>query len=133
MSEKNVDIVRRALEAWSERDQDAIDALFHPDFEYHGLAEWPGLERAFRGRRETLRRASSIDADFDEFHGRPLELIEVGQRVVCVLEVTAIGKQSRVPVRFTETALITVRDRRLVRIEVCESVAAAVDLGARPE
>ena len=123
-----MEIVKRALHAWDERDQNTMDTLFHPDFEYHGLAEWPGLQRVDRGRGEPLPRQSGLDADLDEFRAEPLEVLDAGERVVCILEMTAIGKQSRVPVRFTEASVVTIRDRRIARIEVCGTRERALEV-----
>ena len=105
-----------------------MQVLFHSDFEYHGLTAWPGLERDFRGTQNMLPRANRVDSELDEVHGRPVELVEIGQRVLCVLEITGSGKQSRVPLRFTEASVFTVRDGQVLRMEVCESREAALDV-----
>jgi len=125
---ENVEIVKRAVQAWNERDETAMGALFHPDFEYHGLDEWPGLHRVFRGREEALPRQSELAAELDDFRSEPVEMIDAGARIVCILELTGIGKQSRIPVRFTEVSVVTIRDRRIVRIDVCDTRERALEL-----
>ena len=136
MSQENVEIVTRAIRAWNERDFDAYPALAHPDAEYHGLAEWPGLPgegRTFRGLEGLRSRLTRIDAEFDRFRNEPLELIDAGERVVVVFEMSAIGRQSRVPVRFTDAAVWTIKDGRIASVEICRTRERALEIAGLPE
>jgi ketosteroid isomerase-like protein len=129
VSQENVEIVKRAIRAWNERDWDAYPALAHPDFEYQGLAEWPGLPgESFRGLEELRHRLTTIDSELDDFRNEPLELIDAGERVVVVSTISGIGRRSGAPVRFEEAFVYTLRDRRVARVEACGTREQALEV-----
>jgi ketosteroid isomerase-like protein len=127
MSQENVEIVKRSIQAFNERDLDTWLALSHPDFEYHGLADWPVRSRVFRGREGIERVLTQTDDEFDEFRQEPLELIDAGDRVAVVFEISAIGKQSRAPVRFTDAAVWTISDGLITRCQICGTREKALE------
>jgi ketosteroid isomerase-like protein len=127
MSQENVDLVKRIIHAWNERDLKTMRTLAHPDAEYHGLAEWPGQPRVIRGQKELARRDTRVDESFDEFRQEPLEFMDAGDRVVVVFEITAVGKQSGAPVRFTDAAVYTISDGLITRIEICGTREKALE------
>jgi ketosteroid isomerase-like protein len=127
MSEQDLELVRNAIHALNERDSEAMRTLFNADFEYHGLTEWPGLPRVTRGLDEYERRQVREDAELARFRLETLELIDAGERVVMVFQVSATGRQSGVPISFTEAAVISIRDGRVARIEICGTREKALE------
>jgi ketosteroid isomerase-like protein len=55
MSQENVELVRRALEAWNGDDLDGFLSQLHPECEWHGAIEQAleGKESTYRGQRSS--------------------------------------------------------------------------------
>ncbi len=133
MSEENVELVRRAFRANNERDFETLRSLHHPDAEYHGLTDWPDRPRVVRVTEEMERGFTRLDENFDDARNEPLEFIDAGDRGVNVLEFTAIGKQSRAPVSFTEAFVTTISDGLIIRIEACGTREKALEVAGLSE
>ena len=127
MSQTNVELVKRYVEAWNERDYDVLAALVHDDMEFHGLVEQADRPRVTRSFEEYRRRTELADADLEQFRVGPLELVGAGERVAMMFEMAGTGRQSRVSIRFTQAAVVTIRDGRIARIEICESRQEALE------
>lgn len=126
MSQQNVELVERYIEAWNERDYGVLGALVHDDMEFHGLVEQADRPRVTRSFEEYRHRTELADADLEQFRLAPLELVDAGERVAMMFEMTGTGRQSRASIRFTEAAVVTIRDGRIARIEICESRQVAL-------
>jgi hypothetical protein len=72
MSEKNVEAVRRGLEAWDADDLDAFLAELHPDVEWH-----PSLEPAFEGKATTIKGHDGVRRAWAEYRGEMFERLTI--------------------------------------------------------
>jgi len=117
MSEENVEIVLRIVEAWNRRDSDAILAAAEPDIEYvnPSTAIEPGTRRGhdevagvFRAQWEGLDDAVQV---IDRVHDRGDEILTEG-RVSRAMP----GSDSRVDDRVLFSW--TVRKGKIVRVHV---------------
>lgn len=129
ISQENVELVMRLVRSWNEPDPDpdSVRALLHPEFEYHGRVEWPGVGRIVRGFEGMWRRRLALKSDLGELRIEPLELIEAGDSVVLIAEMNAVGRRSGVPLHFTEAFICTMRDGRVARVEVCGTRERALE------
>ena len=82
MSQENVEIVRRAWDAWNRGDWDEWRSYLSPDFELDGssaLGEWRGVTRGsdqvLRGIEQFLEPWKAVRIEIDE-------LIDAGEHVV---------------------------------------------------
>jgi ketosteroid isomerase-like protein len=133
MSQETVELVRRAYTALNGGDEktllslvdpeiviDASRAVFNPNT-YVGL---DGLREISAGMYEVWETI--------QFH--PLEFVDAGERVVVVERLVGKGKGSGVEVAQTWGAVWTVRDGRIVRLELSypdrEAALAAAGLPA---
>jgi hypothetical protein len=73
MSEENVEVVRRATDAFNRRDVDALLATASPDVEWEDAIFWSGVTRIYRGRaglrdwfNQVLEPWESIRVEMDE-------------------------------------------------------------------
>jgi ketosteroid isomerase-like protein len=99
MSQENVEIVRRAMEAF---ERDGIQGLIeyaHPDGVFYPDPSW--LEdREYRGRAAYLAfHKTQTDAFGDDFRADVREIRSVGDCVVVFTEVVGQAKGSGVPIR----------------------------------
>jgi ketosteroid isomerase-like protein len=115
MSQENVEIVRRALDAWNRRDIDALVAAADPGIEYVNAptAVEPGTRRGiaevtavWRAQWETLDGRVEVDRFFD--HGD--EIIALGR-----LSGEIPGSDTRIEDRVLGSW--TVRTGRIIRFE----------------
>jgi ketosteroid isomerase-like protein len=97
MSQENVEIVRRAHQAFNDRDLDALLASFTDDAEWRligGFADLIGTE--FRGH-EGLRRLFNEWVVNLGLQGKMEAVLETDDRVVVMLRMTGAGGASGVP------------------------------------
>jgi ketosteroid isomerase-like protein len=116
MSQENVAVVQRLYEAWGREGFSGSLDLLDPDVEYvnPGGAIEPGIRRglpAFTAAVEKLFEGwASWRMEPEQFH-------DVDDQVAVVVRYEATARTSGVAVEGRESALVTVRDGRIVRYE----------------
>jgi ketosteroid isomerase-like protein len=107
MSQENVEIVRRFMDAASRGDRDAAAALIHPEVEWHTMASALLGVGVVRGRDETVRfifdRIPEGIEDFTAIADRVREL--PGDRVVAVGRYGGRGTSSGAQIEVASTSL----------------------------
>jgi ketosteroid isomerase-like protein len=84
MSSANVEIVRRAFDAWNGGDPEAAVDLLDPDVEWHLPPNFPD-EQEWHGRDAVVRGLTGVAGSFEEFRIEVQELIDAGDRVVALV------------------------------------------------
>jgi ketosteroid isomerase-like protein len=123
MSQENVEIIRRLLDAWNRQDIEGILALIHPEGEYVNAptAVEPGTRRGHDEIVAVMRKQweilSGASQEIDRFHDRGEEIITEGR-----VSRTMPGSDGRI----SNPLLISwkFRDGKLIRLE---------QLGAGPD
>ena len=118
MSEENIEIVRRGVEAFNRGDVDAFafyDADFAPDFEYIPSGAVPGGADVARGPGGYKRFVRWLWDEFDDAHLEIHELIEAGDHVVASYVIEGRGKQSGAAASWHIWQVWTLRDGKVVR------------------
>ena len=113
--------VRLAVEAYNRRDLDAYQIACHPDFEIFPARVWieSGLvEPCYRGP-EGFREYVAI---WDEVWGtdsfiRPVELIDMGERIVMLTQAPMRARASGVPLTEEFATVSTLKDGTVIRQE----------------
>ena len=116
MSEENVEVVRRALEVQFGSGAAFDLGLFADDFELV-FAETPFEGKSvWRGREEFVEFVRLWTQDFDDFSFQVVRLIDAGDdRVVALLQQSATGKESGVPVEADNGLVFELKDGRVIR------------------
>jgi hypothetical protein len=143
MSRENIEVVREALRLWGlnpdgglapidldrlrdvfEGDMPAAAELFDPEVEIHPPegAVGGGVHRGYQGVVNNWR---DLLATFDEFLIDPLEYQQAGEQVVVIQR--NIGRMHELEVDEMHSVLFTLKDRRVVRIQVFASREGALD------
>jgi ketosteroid isomerase-like protein len=126
MSQENVEIVRRGIEAMQREDVDAFMSLFDPEVELSfrsGVPE-PG---PFRGS-EAVRRWIDGYLETWEQHGVDAEeLVPFGEHVMAVLRFRARGAGSGVDLDWHDVHLYSFRRGRIIRWTTHDSRADALE------
>jgi ketosteroid isomerase-like protein len=116
MSQENVEIVRRAVQAFNERGFDGIgdSDLVTDDFEFHEPPEQPA-PRTARGREEVRKLGGEFDAAWAEHHSEPQEIRAVDADRVLLVSVEHFKGRDGIEVDAPFAAIFTLRDGKLAR------------------
>ncbi len=124
MSQENVEIVRRAWEAFMRHDNEAALALYDPEVELHHPVDGSvyrgltGVRAYFRDWFDVWGEVLSNDAE---------EWIDAGDEVIAVMHVGARGRRSGVAVERREWHVWTLRDGKLRRLRIYATRAEALE------
>jgi ketosteroid isomerase-like protein len=117
MSQENVEIVRRGVDAFNRRDKTAWLATFDPEAEMFPAREWP--ENApTRGAEAIWDFYVEVTSAWEEGSFELGEIIESGtDKIVVNNRREARGRASGAGVAFSYWAVITFRGGKAIRIE----------------
>jgi ketosteroid isomerase-like protein len=119
MSQENVEIVRRAYEAFNSEGLDAHLEHFHPDAEYDITAAIGPYAGMYYGRAAIRSFLADYFETWEYVRMEPEDVIEVGEdHVVVPLRIHMRGKESGVAVDARPTNVWTMSDGKALRIAV---------------
>jgi ketosteroid isomerase-like protein len=118
MSQENVEMVRSSLETYDAAGGDAYLEFFAEEVEVcPDRSRFPEAE-PFRGRDEFGRFLADIDEAWEGRGSANIrEVFPVGEQVVARFDWGGRGRASGIDLRSSLTAIHTVRDGRIVKIE----------------
>jgi ketosteroid isomerase-like protein len=115
MSQENVEELRRSNKAFNDGDLDRALELWDPQVVYY---ERPGtpLDTAevLRGLDQVRASLSSYLAEFPDFHSEINELVDAGDKVVCVQRWTGTGRGSGLSVELEEVIVFTFENGKII-------------------
>jgi uncharacterized protein len=126
MSHKNVKLVRKALDAYTRRDVEALRKLADPDVELDWSASRGWLAGVYRGFDETMRFYTGYFEAFDEIVIEPDRLIDAGDSIV-VPNVAHQRGRDGIQVSARSTLVFTVRNGKLLRICLYQETEQALE------
>jgi ketosteroid isomerase-like protein len=116
MSQENVEIVRRAYEAFQRNGGEALLAFLDREVEWKVRADLPDSD-TYVGHEGMRRLSATFDEALDESWYSPEEFIDAGDQVVVVLRWGGRGKASGVEFEERdETWIFAVREGKVVRV-----------------
>lgn len=115
MSQENVELARRAYEAFNRGDLEAMVADFAPEFEYLTIGMVPGTQAVYRGAEGWMEFLGWMRSEFASPRVEIHELIEREDQVLAGLTLRGRGKQSGVETSWHVWHLWTVLDRKVMR------------------
>jgi len=127
MSRENLDIVRRAYEAWNSEEPEAAIAFLAPDVEWHLPENFPDAG-TWRGREQVVEGLRSTSASWDRLDAEVERLIDAGDRVVALVRyhgraaVTGLDLDSR----DLDATVWTLRDGRAVDVRMYNGTDTAL-------
>jgi ketosteroid isomerase-like protein len=117
MSHENVEIMRRANEAFNHGDIDGCLALYGRDIVFEDLMNAPDLPRVAHGVDEAGDVLRTWADAFEEFRAEIIEYIDHGKQVVCVTEYH--GRSREGPDIHLKTGdVVEIRDGKITRVTI---------------
>jgi ketosteroid isomerase-like protein len=116
MSQENVELARRASNAWNEGGAEAVLSYLDPEVEWHPPRESmePGTYRGHAGVREYLGRLGEV---FPEARIESVDVIDVNEeRVISVIRVIARSEKFGTEIDAKWAWLIKVRDGKGIEV-----------------
>jgi ketosteroid isomerase-like protein len=131
MSQENVELVQRMLDAWNRGDYDAALGFFDPDVVVETAlgADIDGTYFGHAGLAKLMRFWGA----FGSFHSDIEEWIPAGHAVVALMHHHATGKHSGVDVDLRNWHVFTFRDGKIVRHAQFSTEARALEAAGLPE
>jgi ketosteroid isomerase-like protein len=109
VSEENVKIVRRAVDAFNARDRDRMLGLMDPEIEFRSVFE----RKTYRGLAGMVQWREDLDAMMDELHTEDDRFLDAGKdRVVYMYRIVGRGTGSGGPVSRENAILWHLRKRQ---------------------
>jgi ketosteroid isomerase-like protein len=118
MSQENVEIVRRAFDAFTRDDIGGVLRLCDEDIRITQPQELPGVSRHQRGHSGVLEAFRIWPEQWDDYEIEILRIAEVGDHVVVTSRTGGRGKQSGVDVARNFSYLFSVRDAKIVEMRI---------------
>jgi ketosteroid isomerase-like protein len=117
MSQENVEVVRRAYDAFNRRDIASALEVFHSDAEW--IPYLAGLEEeTYTGRGEIAAMWGEVLRDFSAFRVELLEVLsDLGDTIVIEVSFHGIGRGSGADARTTIFQMASLRDGKVVRVQ----------------
>jgi ketosteroid isomerase-like protein len=125
VSQENVDLVLRAIDAFNSGDLTAIGEMSLPDVEVDWSRSGGINAGVYRGTVETLRFWSTFFDVFDRLEVTPLELIE-NRDLVVLMEKTRMWGRDGIEVEAHNAAVVSFRDGRIARWTMYRGRDAAI-------
>src|SRR6476619_7006650 len=130
MSQENVEIVRRALDAWNRRQFDDVLRYCQTDLEIRTISAVGG--RTFRGHAEIKAFWMTFFDSFDELWQEPTEFVEGGDQVAVVIRWHGRGRDG-IALDQSIVDLYTLQEGMIARLEGFESKSAALEAAGLAE
>jgi uncharacterized protein len=132
MSQQNVEIVKRALDAFSSGDADTFAELTTPDLEWKtGLGAVEG--EIFRGREGVGTYFSRLSSAWDQFRFLPDQFRDRDDVVLVLGRLEGIGRGGGVPVDSPVGAVWDLRDGKIWRLRAYLDQAEASEVAGLQE
>ena len=130
MSQENVETIREMFALLNERGVGAATEVFGDllaaDFELEEAAELPDPE-AYTGREAFIDNMAKLEESFEELRIEPLEIVDLGEKVIVVVSMSGRGQGSNVPVEMTFAQLWSLRDGKAVSLRDYATRAEALE------
>ena len=115
MSQENVEVYRRAVDATNRHDLGALLDEFDPGVEWHSALVGMGTE-VYRGKEGVREMFRDLDENFTGMVVEFPEVRDLGDRVLALGHLRAHGHESGVQVGVSFNQLVDFKNGKLIRI-----------------
>jgi ketosteroid isomerase-like protein len=125
MSEENLELTRRAVQAFEDRDLDALLAVL--DEEVEAFPILAGMDGGYHGHDGIRRWWDDLLGTFPDFRAELVELRDHGDSIIAVMRTRGHGAGSDTPVDTTVWQVTRFRDGKCIRWCAYTSEREALD------
>jgi uncharacterized protein len=128
VSQENVEVVRSAFEAFRAGDMERVFGMVDPAIEWDlsRATTWP--ERPlYRGYNDVLLFFAEWTGEWDDYEFDLEELLDAGDRVVAVVRDGGRSKTAGIRLERRHSEVWTLRDGKIVRIDLFDTKAEALE------
>jgi ketosteroid isomerase-like protein len=126
MSQENVEVVRRGLEAFNRGDIEAWLALTHPEVEVLDDPRVPGGQ-TLRGHAEIKRYFESLGRYWESIHFAPERIVDRGDEVLVLARMTTRTRRGGPEIERPLDQMVRFREGRAIRVQVFSSRDEALE------
>src|SRR5262245_29644467 len=130
MSQENVETIREMFGVFNDRGvraaTDSFGHLLAPDFGLEEADELPD-PGTYTGKEAFIANLAKLEEAFDELRLEPVEVVDLGEKVVVVVSMSGRGRGSTAPVEMTFAQLWSLRDGRAVSLRDYATKAEALE------
>jgi ketosteroid isomerase-like protein len=117
MSDENVEVFRRGVASFNQRDEDAIDDLFTEDFEFIPYLAALVETTTYRGREGLRQYFEDAEAAWENFEVQVDEIRDLGDRAIAFGEIRGRGRGSGLEARVSLAWVADFRHRKFSRLQ----------------
>jgi ketosteroid isomerase-like protein len=132
MSSENAEVVRRAAEAFNERDVEALVELTSADFVFRPYLGALLEGSTYTGHEGVRKYFADAGEAWAGIKIRIDAIRDFGDRLILETELYGQGRASGLEVRVSLAWIAELRDRKVTRIQAYEQVADALAAAERP-
>jgi ketosteroid isomerase-like protein len=126
MSQENIELVRRGIEAFNRHDVEGMKATCTPDFELVPLrAAMEGT--TYKGPDAIAEAFRDFDESWEELRYDIEDILVAGDRVVAITRLRGRGRQSGVSIDQAVALMFNVRDGKAASMRSYSDVDAALE------
>jgi len=125
MSQQNVEVVKRAYEAWNRRDMAAVLGACGPDIEWWEREDVPD-PTVHRGLNAVGARFAELDDMWTGLGLKPREFIDAGDFVVVPFRLTGRGRASGAAFEEDEAQVFRLRNGKIIELREYSEKAEAL-------
>jgi ketosteroid isomerase-like protein len=133
MSQENVEIVRRAFDAFARGDLEAVVATLDPAVKLEDHDRSLDSPATYQGREGFLQGIALVNEGFEDVRYTPEEFTDTGRRVLVTVRRTGRGTASGVAVDELQFHVFDVENGRIVRVRAFLERKEALEAAGLPE
>jgi ketosteroid isomerase-like protein len=118
MSQENVELVKRAVDAINRGDAEALVAELDPEVEWHGaiLMAMGGTQTVYRGHEGVREWLRDLYETLSDFQAEYPEIRDLGDRAVAIGRVRARGAASEAEIESPHGTVTDFKDGKAIRV-----------------
>jgi len=125
MSQENVEVVRRTMDAYNTRDLRAYFDMLSESVRFR--SRFSAMGRVYRGHDEVRRYFAELDEVWSRYEMRVLRLVPAGRQVAALCHLYAVGRESDLQVEENSAIVFTLEAGKIVRIDSYPTHAEALE------
>jgi ketosteroid isomerase-like protein len=133
MSQENVELVRKSIDAWNRRDRETLMSYTTSDVEWDAAGPAAVEQPLYTGRDELARGTEALWETWEEFRLREREVRDLGESVLWMGRMALKGRASHAELDQEFAIRFSVREGEIARGKAFLSVREALEAAGLSE